>query len=48
LKCQGKSADEIAQAVQTELQAKYPDWAAPARVGLIARTAFAEAPGVCP
>src|SRR5476651_1795680 len=43
LKRQGKSADETAQAVQAEFQAKYPDWTAPARVGLIARTAYAEA-----
>jgi len=48
LMCQGKSADETAQTVQTEFQAKYPDWTAPARVGLIARSAFAEAPRVCP
>src|SRR5471032_406514 len=48
LMCQGKSADETAQTVQTEFQAKYPDWTAPARVGLIARSAFAEAPLVCP
>jgi len=44
LKRQGKSADETASAVQTEFQAKYPDWAAPARVGSIARTAYMEAP----
>jgi glyoxylase-like metal-dependent hydrolase (beta-lactamase superfamily II) len=43
LKRLGKSADETAQAVQTELQAKYPDWTAPARVGVIARTAYMEA-----
>jgi glyoxylase-like metal-dependent hydrolase (beta-lactamase superfamily II) len=43
LKLQGKSADETAQTVQTEFQAKYPDWTAPARVGLIARTAYTEA-----
>jgi glyoxylase-like metal-dependent hydrolase (beta-lactamase superfamily II) len=44
LKRQGKSADETAQTVQTEFQATYPAWAAPARVGLIARTAYLEAP----
>ena len=44
LKRQGKSADETAQAVQAEFQVKYSDWTAPARVGLIARTAYAEAP----
>jgi glyoxylase-like metal-dependent hydrolase (beta-lactamase superfamily II) len=43
LKRQGKSVDETAQTAQTEFQAKYPDWTAPARVGLIARTAYAEA-----
>jgi glyoxylase-like metal-dependent hydrolase (beta-lactamase superfamily II) len=43
LKRQGKSADETAQAVQSEMQAQYPDWGAAARVGLIARTAYAEA-----
>lgn len=48
LMCQGQSADETAQTVQAELQAKNPDWAAPARVGLIARSAFAEAPRACP
>jgi hypothetical protein len=30
--------------VQTELPAKFPGWAAPARVGLIARTAYTETP----
>ena len=44
LKRQGKSADEVAQTVQAELRATHPDWSAPARVGLIARTAFTEAP----
>lgn len=44
LKRLGKSADETAQAVQTEFQAAYPAWTAPARLGLIARTAYAEAP----
>jgi glyoxylase-like metal-dependent hydrolase (beta-lactamase superfamily II) len=43
LKRQGKSADETAQAVQTEFQAKYPDWTAAARVGVAARTAYMEA-----
>ena len=43
LKRQGKTADETAQAMQTEFQAKYPDWTAPARVGGIARTAHTEA-----
>ncbi len=44
LKRQAKSADETAQMVQTEFQAKYPDWTAPARIGAIARNAFAESP----
>ena len=39
LKRQGKSADETASAVQTEIQARYPDWSAPARIAIIARTA---------
>jgi len=43
LKRLGKSADETAQAVQTEFRAKYPDWSAPARLTVIARTAYAEA-----
>jgi glyoxylase-like metal-dependent hydrolase (beta-lactamase superfamily II) len=43
LKRQGKSADETAQTVQAEYQAKYPAWTASARVGLIARTAYMEA-----
>jgi glyoxylase-like metal-dependent hydrolase (beta-lactamase superfamily II) len=43
LKRQGKSADEAAQTVQAEFQAKYPEWTAPARVGLIARSAYTEA-----
>ena len=44
LKRQGKSADEVGPIVQAEFQAKYPDWAAPARIGIIARTAYMEAP----
>jgi glyoxylase-like metal-dependent hydrolase (beta-lactamase superfamily II) len=44
LKRQGKTADETAATVQSEMTAKYPNWAAPARVGAIAKTAYAEAP----
>ena len=44
LKRQGRSADETASTVQREFQARYPDWMAPARVALIARTAYGEAP----
>jgi glyoxylase-like metal-dependent hydrolase (beta-lactamase superfamily II) len=43
LKRQGRSADEAAAVVQKELQAKFPDWAAPARVAMIAKTAYQEA-----
>ena len=44
LKKQGKTADETAATVQNEMTAKYPNWAAPARVGAIAKAAYAEAP----
>ncbi len=44
LKRAGKSADETASAVQAEFQAAHPDWTAPARVALIAKTAYTEAP----
>jgi glyoxylase-like metal-dependent hydrolase (beta-lactamase superfamily II) len=44
LKRQGKSADEAAQTVQAEIQARNPQWAVPSRIGIIARTAFTEAP----
>jgi len=44
LKRQGKSADETVQIVQAELPATFPGWAAPARVGIIARTAYTETP----
>ena len=43
LKAQGKSADETAQTVTAEIQAKFRDWSAPARVGAAARAAYAEA-----
>ena len=43
LKAQGKSADEAAQTVTTEIQAKFPDWTAPMRIGAAARAAYAEA-----
>jgi glyoxylase-like metal-dependent hydrolase (beta-lactamase superfamily II) len=43
LKRQGTSADETAHTIQAECEAKYPAWTAPARVGLIARTAYTEA-----
>ncbi|HET6957472.1 MAG TPA: MBL fold metallo-hydrolase [Vicinamibacterales bacterium] len=44
LKKAGKTADETAATVQSELTAKYPNWGAPARVSAIAKTAYAEAP----
>jgi glyoxylase-like metal-dependent hydrolase (beta-lactamase superfamily II) len=44
LKRQGRSADETATTVQNEMQASYPSWTAPARIAVIARTAYAEAP----
>src|SRR5580765_134529 len=44
LKCQGKSADETAATIQTEMQAAYSTWSAAARVSAIAKTAYAEAP----
>jgi glyoxylase-like metal-dependent hydrolase (beta-lactamase superfamily II) len=44
LKRGGKTADETASIVQTEFQSKYANWTAPARVAVIARTAFTEAP----
>jgi glyoxylase-like metal-dependent hydrolase (beta-lactamase superfamily II) len=44
LKRQGRSADDTAQAVQAEFQTTFPGWAAPGRVGIIARTAYTEAP----
>jgi glyoxylase-like metal-dependent hydrolase (beta-lactamase superfamily II) len=43
LKAQGKSADETAQTVTTEVQAKFPDWTQPPRIGAAARAAYAEA-----
>jgi glyoxylase-like metal-dependent hydrolase (beta-lactamase superfamily II) len=42
LKAQGKSADEVAQTVTTEIQAKLPDWTAPMRMGAAARAVYAE------
>jgi glyoxylase-like metal-dependent hydrolase (beta-lactamase superfamily II) len=43
LKRQGRSADDAAAAVEKEFQAQFPDWSAPARVTIIARTAYSEA-----
>jgi glyoxylase-like metal-dependent hydrolase (beta-lactamase superfamily II) len=42
LKAQGRSADEAASTVTSELQAKYPDWTTPNRAGGAARSFYAE------
>ncbi len=44
LKAQGRSADEVGKTVAAELQTKYPDWTAPARLTPAAASAYAEAP----
>ena len=45
LKAQGWASDHVAEALQTEMQAKYPNWKNQAnRVAPAARAAFAEAP----
>lgn len=44
MKAQGRSADEIATALQMEVQAKYPSWARLNGVAAAARVAFNEAP----
>jgi glyoxylase-like metal-dependent hydrolase (beta-lactamase superfamily II) len=44
LKAQGKSADEAAQTIQSEMQAKYPDMPQPARVSATVQIAYKEAP----
>ena len=43
LKAQGKSADDTAQVVATDIQARFSDWTAPMRIGAAARAAYAEA-----
>ena len=43
LKRQGKSADEVAQAVQSEMQAQYSDWTGAGQAATAARVAFKEA-----
>ena len=44
LKAQGRSPDEAAATVQTEMQAKHPQWARANGVAAAARAAYAEAP----
>jgi glyoxylase-like metal-dependent hydrolase (beta-lactamase superfamily II) len=43
LKAEGKSVEDVAQAVAPEIQAKFPAWTSPARVATAARAAYAEA-----
>lgn len=40
LKSEGKSADEAAEVVSKELQAKYPDWANGSRVGPAVKASY--------
>jgi len=42
LKADGKSVEDVAQAVAPEIQAKFPAWTSPARVATAARAAYAE------
>ena len=42
LKAEGKSVDEVAQAVAPEIQAKFPGWTSPARIATAARAAYAQ------
>ena len=44
LKAQGRSADEVAETVQMELQAEHPGWPRANGVAAAARAAYAEAP----
>jgi glyoxylase-like metal-dependent hydrolase (beta-lactamase superfamily II) len=44
LKAQGQPSDIVAEMVQKELQAKYPNWNQPARIAPAARAAYGEAP----
>jgi glyoxylase-like metal-dependent hydrolase (beta-lactamase superfamily II) len=44
LKAEGRPSDEVAQAVQMELQSQYPGWPRANGLGAAARSAFAEAP----
>jgi hypothetical protein len=42
LKSQGRSSDDTAMTVQTELQAKYPTWPRANGIAALARAAYAE------
>jgi hypothetical protein len=44
LKSQGRSADEAAAVVQSEMTAKYPDWPRANGIAAAVRSAYAEAP----
>jgi glyoxylase-like metal-dependent hydrolase (beta-lactamase superfamily II) len=44
LKAQGRSADDVAEAVQKELQSQHPEWPRANGVPAAARSAYAEAP----
>ena len=44
LKAQGRTADETAATVQSELVAQHPTWARPNGIAALARSAYAEAP----
>ncbi len=44
LKDQGRSADETATTIQTEIQAKHPEWPRATGLAAAARSAYAEAP----
>lgn len=44
LKAQGRPVDEVARKVETELQARYPDWPRANGIAPAARAAYAEAP----
>jgi glyoxylase-like metal-dependent hydrolase (beta-lactamase superfamily II) len=42
LKAQGRTADDVASTVTSELQTKYPSWTTPNRAGAAARSFYAE------
>jgi glyoxylase-like metal-dependent hydrolase (beta-lactamase superfamily II) len=44
LKAQGRTADEVVAAIQTEFQAQHPDWPRTNGIGPAARSAYNEAP----
>jgi hypothetical protein len=44
LKAEGRTADQTAQAIQAEFQARHPDWPRANGLAPAARAAYAEAP----